>query len=126
MTRFRVDTEYHLPGYRRRFYEAATIEDACRMATSDEEWDDEQCDVDSSGDTYVADIREQPTDGAEPTYLPVPEAFRETVQRKADLFDDLVAFLREPAREMGLSKRDFEDWLPRAQTGLSRADAIGT
>jgi hypothetical protein len=126
MTRFRIDTEYHLPVYPRRFYAAATIEDACRMAISDEGWDDEQSDVDSSGDTYVADIREEPSDGAEPTYHPVPEAFRETVQRKADLFDDLVALLREPAREMGLSKRDFEDWLPRAQAVLLKADAIGT
>lgn len=126
MRRIRIDAEYQLPVYRRRFYEAATIEDACRMAISDDGWDDEQSDVDSSGDTYVADIREEPTDGAEPTYHPVPEAFRETVQRKADLFDDLVALVREPAREMGLSKQDIENWLPRAQAVLLKADAIGT
>lgn len=124
MRRFRIDCEYHLPIYRRRFYEAATIDDACRRAIDDDGWDDEQSDVDSSGDTYVADIREEPVDGTELTCHPVPEAFRETVQRKADLFGELVALLREPAQQMGLSKRDFDDWLLRAQTVLVRSDAI--
>ncbi|WP_180356140.1 hypothetical protein [Aliirhizobium smilacinae] len=51
MKRFRIDTEYHLPIYRRRFYKAATIHNAGRMAISDEGWDDERSGADSSGDT---------------------------------------------------------------------------
>lgn len=56
--------------------------------------------------------------------IAVPEEFGETVQRKADLFDTLVAIVREPARPMGLSQHQFEHWLPRALSVLAKADAI--
>jgi hypothetical protein len=55
---------------------------------------------------------------------PVPDEFDETVQRKADLFDALVAIVREPARPMGLSRHEFERWLPQALDVLANADAI--
>jgi hypothetical protein len=54
----------------------------------------------------------------------VPDAFDDTVQRKADLFEDLVTVLREPARVMALSRDQFGDWLPRALPVIGKADAI--
>jgi hypothetical protein len=55
----------------------------------------------------------------------VPEAFGETVYHKAELFEDLVAPLWEPAQPMGISGHEFRAWLPRAMTVLAKADAIG-
>jgi hypothetical protein len=48
----------------------------------------------------------------------------ETVERRAALFKELVALLREPVQSMGISRHDFENWLPRAKAALVKADAI--
>lgn len=55
----------------------------------------------------------------------MPEAFGESVYRKAALFEDLVALLREPAQPMGISEHEFRFPLPRATRVLAKADAIG-
>jgi hypothetical protein len=61
----------------------------------------------------VAGIREEHTGGAKPTYHAVPEALREAVWRKVNLFDDRNAPLREPGRKMGV------------ETGLRRLAGTG-
>ncbi|PRD43536.1 hypothetical protein C5748_09695 [Phyllobacterium phragmitis] len=120
---FTVETTYHLPVYRRRTYEAASADDACRVAISDDGWEDAKEDVDTSGETYVTGLWKGRQAYAVPD-IPIPERFDETVQRKAEMFSILLALLREPAQKMGLSQHDFERWLPRAQTAIARADAI--
>jgi len=37
MPRFTVETSYRLPVYRQQTYEAATIEQACRLAIEDDD-----------------------------------------------------------------------------------------
>ncbi|PZU83436.1 MAG: hypothetical protein DI527_23985 [Chelatococcus sp.] len=122
---YTVETTYHLPVYRQRNYVADTPEEACGLAVDDEGWEDGEEDVDTSGETYVTGLWE----GADTAYsgadIPIPETFHETVQRKAEMFDALVAILKEPARPMGLSRHEFASWLPRATAVLARADAIG-
>lgn len=119
-----IETTYHLPVYRQRLYEADTVEVACRLAVEDEGWDDERSDVDTSGETYVTGIWQDTERANEGSALTVPAGFHETVQRKAELFDTLVALLREPARPMGLSPHEFERWLPKVVAALEQADAI--
>ncbi|AOO84999.1 hypothetical protein [Bosea vaviloviae] len=123
MPLFTVETTYHLPVYRQRIYDAPSAEAACRLAIADEGWGDGQEDVDTSGETYVTDIWEGGEADAGPA-IPVPKCFGELVQRKADLFDALLALLKEPAQPMGLSRHDFERWLPRALAAIGSADAI--
>lgn len=121
---YTVETTYHLPVYRQRSYVADTPDAACLTAVADEGWEDGREDVETSGETYVTGIWEgERAAHAGPT-LAIPQAFLETVQRKADLFDALVTALREPARRMGLSRHEFEQWLPRAIGVLAQADAI--
>lgn len=124
MPSYTVETTYHLPVYRQRSYDAATLEDACRLALEDEGWDDGKEDVDASGETYVTGIWE----GANAAYsghaVPVPDEFDEIVKRKAELFGELVSVLRHPARPMGLSQWEFGHWLPRALAVMKKADAI--
>ncbi|MGF7007945.1 hypothetical protein [Shinella sumterensis] len=124
MPDFIIETSYHLPVYRRRPYSAETMEQACIFALGDEGWGDARESVDDSGETYVSGIWQGKTvyDGPE---LAVPDEFREAVERKAELFEELVALLREPAQPMGISEHDFRNWLPRAVAILAKADAIG-
>lgn len=124
MPMYTVETAYHLPVYRHRSYEAATPEEACLRAIEDDGWEDAKEDVDTSGETYVSGLWLGDDAAYSGEDLAIPEEFDETVQRKADIFDELVGLLREPARPMGLSRHDFERWLPRALATLAKADAI--
>ncbi len=121
---YTVETTYRLPVYHRRNYEAATPEEACSLALDDEGWGDAEEDVDTSGETYVTGIWKGRNAAHSGAGIAVPEEFGETVQRKAELFDTLVAIVREPARPLGLSQYQFEHWLPRALSVLAKADAI--
>ena len=125
MQAYTIETTYRVPNYRHRTHTAATIEDACRLAIGDEDWTDALPDFETAGETYITGAWE----GANAAYsgpaVDVPEAFGEMVYRKAELFEDLVALLREPGKLMGLSRHDFENWLPRAMAALAKADAIG-
>lgn len=118
-----IETTYHLPVYRQRRYEASNLEQACRLAVSAEGWDDEETNVDTS-ETFVTGIWQDAKRAYEGTALMIPGAFRETIQRKADLFDRLVVLLSEPARPMGLSETEFRYWLPKVLEALAQADEI--
>jgi hypothetical protein len=56
MPRFTIETTYRIPIYRQRAYEADTIEQACRLATEDDDWSEQKEDYDCSGDTYVTGV----------------------------------------------------------------------
>lgn len=121
---YTVETTYHLPVYRRRSYMAETPEAVCRFAIEDEGWEDAKEDVDTSGETFVTGLWEGQDTDYSVLDLPIPDAFHETVQRKAEMFDALVAILKEPARPMGLSRHEFASWLARALAVLARAEVI--
>ncbi|NRC57301.1 hypothetical protein [Neoaquamicrobium sediminum] len=123
MPRYTIETTYRLPIYRQQTYQAPTLEEACALALDDEDWTGGKEDHETSGATYVTGIWKGETDGSGPS-LAIPEQFDEALARKADLFDDLVEVLKEPARVMGLSRDQFAHWLPRALTVLGRADNI--
>jgi hypothetical protein len=55
---------------------------------------------------------------------PISSQCCEAIQRKADHFESLLALLKEPAQPMGLSRVDFERWLPRAIAAVAKAEAI--
>lgn len=124
MPPYTVETTYRLPVYRQRTYDAATPEEVCRLALEDEGWEDGKEDVETSGETYVTGIWEGEDAAFSGPAVSVPDEFDETVQRKADLFEELVAVLRHPARPMGLSEWEFGHWLPRALAVIGKADAI--
>lgn len=121
---YTVETAYHLPVNRQRSYDAPTPEEACLRAIEDDGWEDAKEDVDTSGETYVSGLWLGDDAAYSSEDLTIPEEFGETVQRKADILDEVVSLLREAARPMGLSRLDFERWLPRAVAALAKADAI--
>lgn len=124
MPLFTIETTYRLPYYRQRTYDAATIEDACRLAIDDEDWTGEIPDRECDGETYVTGIWSGADMAYEGKAHAVPSHFDETVQRKADHFERLVELLNIAAQPMGLSHVDFERWLPDARATVAKAKAI--
>lgn len=53
MPKFTIESTYRLPVYRIRTYEAPTVEDACRLAVDDDDWEGAKDDHDTSGPTYI-------------------------------------------------------------------------
>jgi hypothetical protein len=63
--------------------------------------------------------------GKEPAAVrPLQSQFREAAQRKAYHFETLLAVLRVLAHAQELTMPDLPFWLPRAQAGITKAEAI--
>ncbi|EQB16818.1 MULTISPECIES: hypothetical protein [Sphingobium] len=77
MPSFTIESTYRLPVFRHRTYEAATIDDACRLAINDGDWTGQKEDYESSGPTYLTGI----WPGADTAYMAtacsVPAGFGE-------------------------------------------------
>jgi hypothetical protein len=121
---FTIRTTYRLPIFRQRTYEADTIEQACRLAISDEGWSDEESDVDTSGDTYVSGIWQGANTIDRGISIAIPSQFGETIQRKADHFETLLGILKMMAQapNSNLPKPAF--WRTRAEAAIAKAEAI--
>jgi hypothetical protein len=53
---FTIESTYRLPIFRHRTYQAATAEDACRLAVQDNDWEGQKEDYENSGATYLTGI----------------------------------------------------------------------
>jgi hypothetical protein len=124
MPKFTVESTYHLPVYRHRTYDVTTPAEACRRAVEDDDWSAEKLDYEMAGETYITGI----WPGADAAYraesVAVPLQFHETIQRKACHFQELFDQLAYVAQPMGLSRADFERWLPKAIAAVEKAKAI--
>ena len=125
MGHFVVETAYHLPVSRHLQVDVSSLEEACRLAIDDDNWEDERSDYENAGERYVTGIWTDTDRAYSGRTVPVPERFQETVQRKAEIFDALLALLKEPAQPMGLSHHEFESWRLRALEVITRAESIG-
>lgn len=103
---FTIETSFWTPAYRHGSYEAATLEDACRLAIEDDCWDSQKTDYDCCGETHVTGI----WCGADAAYegpaLAIPAEFGLSEQRKADHFDVLLALLRKHGPKAHASVRN--------------------
>jgi hypothetical protein len=124
MPAFTIETTYHLPVYRQRSYEAETLEAACALAVADEGWNDENSDVETSGDTYVTGAWEGRDAAYRGRALGVPSQFDEQVQRKADHFEVLLGLLKVFAHALGAEPPDGPFWRERLDAAIAKAEAI--
>jgi hypothetical protein len=119
-----IETTYHLPVYRQRSYEADTLDAACALAMTDEGWDDEKSDVETSGETYVTGA----WDGRDAAYrgraLGIPSQFGEQVQRKADHYEVLLGLLKVFAHAPDVERSDSPFWRQRLDAAIAKAEAI--
>lgn len=90
MPRFTIETTYRMPYYRHAVYDAATPEEACRLAMEDHDWSRELPDHECAGPTYITGIWKGGGAAYEGKNIPVPSQFDETNQRKADHFTELL------------------------------------
>jgi hypothetical protein len=124
MPLFTIETSYRLPVYRRRTYEADTIEQACHLAIEDGDWTGETPDPKSACETYVSGIWQGADAAHRGDALVVPSQFREAVQRRADHLETLLGLLKLLGHVDDLAAPDLPFWLPRAQAAIAKAEAI--
>lgn len=123
MPRFTIETTYRMPYYRHAIHDASTVEEACRLAIEDDDWSCELPDHECVGPTYVTGIWEGAA-AYEGRNIAAPSHFEDTIQRKADHCLELLDQLAFVAQPMGISRGDFERWLPKAMAAVERARAI--
>ena len=121
---FTIRTTYRLPIFRQRTYEADTIEQACRLAISDEGWSDEESDVDTSGDTYVSGVWQGANTIDRGISIAIPSQFGETIQRKANHLETLLGILKMMAQAPNSNLPESAFWRTRAEAAVAKAEAI--
>ena len=133
MPKFTIEATYRLPVYRHRTYEAETFEDALRQAVEDEDWDGANEDYDTSGETYITAAWEGEASAYHGPEMPIPPEFYETVQRKAALFDEMLASLQKVKteidahgswEELGNNHCGMEVALDRVNSAVAKAESI--
>ncbi|KAF5881635.1 MULTISPECIES: hypothetical protein [Rhizobium] len=124
MPDFTIETTYHLPVFRRRTYEAGTLDEACRAAIEDDSWDIAEKDFDSSGAIHITGI----WDGAHAAYagppIQIPQQFDEPVQRRARHFEILLGLLKILFDDISAARPPSLDWLDRSVWAIARGEAI--
>ena len=87
MPLYTIETTYHLPVYRHCTYEAASADEACKLAINDDDWSCELPDHETAGETFLTGIWRGRDAAYEGEAVDAPRRFGQTVQRKAELFD---------------------------------------
>ena len=124
MPSFTIETTYRLPVYRQQTYEAATMEEACRLAVDDDEWSDEKRDYESAGETYVTGIWSGENAAYTGAAQPIPAHYVETPQRIASHLEVLLGLVKVLASQSDTEQLDRAFWLERAQPAIAKAEAI--
>ena len=124
MPLFTIETTNRLPVYRHRTYEAASIDDACRLAIDDDDWSDEKHDHESAGETYVTGIWEGESAAYSCAAQPIPSHYAGTPQRIALHFEVLLRLIKVLASQGDIEKPDRAFWLERAQPAIVKAEAV--
>jgi hypothetical protein len=121
---FTIETTYWIPVWRHRTQEAATIEEACRLAIADDDWSDAKEDHEAAGGTYVSGIWQGRDSAYKAPSVPIPSQFDETLQRKSDHFETLLGILKMLAAPPGDPSVDLIFWRDRAKAAITMAEAI--
>ena len=100
MPAYTVETSYHLPTYRQRTYVADDPAAACLAALEDDDWDGEQHDYESAGETYVSGLWEGEDAAHRGPALHVLSQFDEIVARKVGHFGELASILETVTAEL--------------------------
>ncbi len=121
---FTIETTYRLPVYRQQTYEAATMEEACRLAVDDDDWSEEKCDYESAGETYVTGIWSGENAAYGGAAQPIPSPYVETPQRIASHLEVLPGLVKVLASQSDTEQLDRAFWLERAQPAIVKAEAL--
>jgi hypothetical protein len=120
MPLFTIETTYRLPVYRHQTCEAASIDEACRIAIDDDDWSGEKLDHESAGETYVTGIWAGESAAYSGAAQPIPAHYAETPQRIALHFEMLLGLIKVLASQGDVEKPDRAFRLERAQPAIGR------
>jgi hypothetical protein len=121
---FTIETTYWIPVWRLRTYEAATVEEGCRLAVADDDWSDAKEDHEAASGTYVSGIWQGHDCAYNASPVPIPSQFDETLRRKSDHFETLLGILKLLAARQGDPSIDLTFWRERAKAAIAKAEAI--
>jgi len=121
---FTIETTYRLPVYRQQTYEAATMEEACRLAVDDDDWSEEKRDYESAGKTYVTGIWSGENAAYSGAAQPIPSHYVETPRRIALHFEVLLGLVKVLASQSDTEQLDRAFWLERSQPAIVKAEAL--
>jgi hypothetical protein len=121
---FTIETTYRLPVYRQQTYEAATMEEACRLAVDDDDWSDEKHDYESAGKTYVTGIWSGENAAYSGAAQPISSHYVETPRRIALHLEVLLGLVKALASQSDTEQLDRAFWLERAQPAIVKAEAL--
>jgi hypothetical protein len=121
---FTIETTYRLPVYRQQTYEAATMEEACRLAVDGDDWSDEKRDYESAGETYVTGIWSGENAAYSGAAQPIPSHYVEAPQRVALHLEVLLGLVKVLASQSDTEQLDRAFWLERAQPAIAKGEAL--
>lgn len=124
MPAFTIEATYRLPVFRHRTYVADSLEEACRLATEDDDWSHRKEDYDTAGETYVTGIWEGTDVAYRGPAIPVPPHFEEAVQRRAAHFEVLLGLLKMMVADADAHRPTSRGWRARATWAIDKAEAI--
>jgi hypothetical protein len=124
MPLFTIETTYRFPVYRHHTYEAASIDEACRLAIDDDDWSDEKRDYESAGETYVTGIWAGESAAYCGAAQSIPSHYAGTPQLIALHFEVLLGLIKVLASQGDIEKADRARWLERAQPAIAKAEAV--
>jgi hypothetical protein len=124
MPLFTIETTYRLPVYRQQTYEAATMEEACRLAVDGDDWSDEKRDYESAGEIYVTGIWSGENAAYSGAAQPIPSHHMEMPHRIASHFEVLLGLVKVLASQSDTERLDRAFWLERAQPAIAKAEAL--
>jgi hypothetical protein len=121
---FTIETTYRLPVYRQQTCEAATMEEACRLAVDDDDWSTGKHDYESAGKPYVTGIWSGENAAYSGAAQPIPAHYVEAPQRIALHFEVLLGLVKVLASQSDTERLDRAFWLERARPAIAEAEAI--
>ena len=121
---FTIETTYRLPVYRHQTYEAATIDEACRLASTTTIGLPKNATTSSAGETYVTGIWSGENAAYSGAAQPIPSHYVETPQRIASHFEVLLGLVKVLASQSDTEQLDRTFWLERAQPAIAKPEAL--
>lgn len=109
LSEFTIEATYRRPVFRHRTYGASSIEDACRQAIEDDDWEGQREDYDSVGPTYITGAWIGPA-AHEGASLELPPSVRtRDASQTVDLIRDAIGAIDSLLHQVGQMSGMFDD-----------------
>lgn len=124
MPAYTIETPYTLPIFRHGTYITDTLEEACKAALADDDWESLQKDYDVSGEVHVTGIWKGEKAHFTGSSVPVPSQFDEVIQRRADHFEILLGLLKMMVHDAHATRGLPPYWRGKAAWAIAREHGL--